>query len=54
MNNGLLKTYFIFVTPIDLGKKLFETKDKTKNSELVKEIKNRWSNLKDKIKKMSK
>ena len=54
MNNDLLKTYFIFVTPIDLGKKLFETKDKTKNSELVKEIKNRWSNLKDKIKKMSK
>ena len=54
MNNDLLKTYFIFVTPIDLGKKLFETKDKTKNSELVKEMKNRWSNLKDKIKKMSK
>ena len=34
--------------------KLFKTKDKKKNSELVEEIKNRWSNLKDKIKKMSK
>ena len=35
-------------------KKLFQTKDKKKNSELVEEIKNRWSNLKDEIKKMPK
>ena len=34
-------------------KKLYETKDKTKNNELVEKIKNRWSDLKDKIKKMS-
>ena len=34
--------------------KLFKTKDKKKNSELVEEIKNRWSNLKDGVKKMSK
>ena len=34
-------------------KKLFEIKDARKNSELVEEIKNRWSNLKDKTEKMS-
>ena len=53
-NNNFFKTCFNFSAPIDLAKKLFETKDKKKNSELVEEIKNRWSNLKDKIKKMSK
>ena len=36
------------------AKKLFETKDEKKSSELVEEIKNRWSNLKDEIKKVSK
>ena len=36
-----------------MAKKSFETKDKKKNSDLVEEIKNRWSNLKDEIKKMS-
>ena len=46
----MFKTYFNFLAPIDLAKKLFETKDKKKNSELVEEIKNRWSNLKDKFK----
>ena len=50
----MFKTHFNFSAPIDLAKKLFETKDRKKNSELVEEIKNRWSNLKDKIKKMSK
>ena len=49
INNDLFKTYFNFLAPIDLAKKLFETKDKKKNSELVEEIKNRWSNLKDEI-----
>ena len=48
------KTYFNFSAPIDLTKKLFERKDKKKNSELVEEMKNRWSNLKDEIKKISK
>ena len=47
INNDLFKTYFNFLAPIDLAKKLFETKDKKKNSEFVEEIKNRWSNLKD-------
>ena len=35
-------------------KKLFKTKDKKKNSELVEEIKNRWNILKDEIKETSK
>ena len=34
-------------------KKLYETKDAKQNSELVEEIKNRWSNLKDEVEKMS-
>ena len=50
----MFKKHFNFSAPIDLAKKLFETKDKKKNSELVEEIKNRWSNLKDGVKKMSK
>ena len=37
-----------------MTKKLFKTKDKKKNSELVKLIRVRWSNLKDEIEKMSK
>ena len=41
INNDLFKTYFNFLAPIDLAKKLFEIKDKKKNSELVEEIKNR-------------
>ena len=32
-------------------KKLFEIKDKKKNNDFVKEIKNRWSNLNDRTKK---
>ena len=50
----MFKTYFNFLTPIDFAKKLFETKDKKKNSEFVEEIKNRWSNLKHETEKMSK
>ena len=53
INNDLFQTYFNFLAPIDLATKLFKTKDKKKNSELVKEIKNRWSKLKDETKKMS-
>ena len=37
-----------------MAKKLFETKDKNKNNELVKLIKVIWSNLKDEATKMSK
>ena len=53
INYELFKKHFSFVVPSALAKKLFETKDKKKNSELVKENENRWSDLKDEIKKMS-
>ena len=49
-----LRHILIFLAPIHLAKKLFETKDKKKRSELVEEVKNRWSNLKNEIRKMSK
>ena len=47
INYVLFETHFNFVVPSALAKKLFETKDKKKSSDLVKEIKNRSSNLKD-------
>ena len=53
INYDLFKTYFNFSIPSALVKQLYETKYKKKNNELVKEIKNRWSNLKDEIEKMS-
>ena len=43
----MFKTYFNFSIPSALVKQLYETK------ELVKEIKNIWSSLKDEIEKMS-
>ena len=49
----MFKGYFNFSVPSALAKELYETKDKTKNNELVEEIKNKWSDLKDEIKKMS-
>ena len=54
MSNDLFKKYFDFSTPVALTKKLFEIKDARKNSEFVKKVKNRWSNLKDKIEEISK
>ena len=51
INNDLFKKHFDFSTPIDLAKELFERKDANKKSLIVEEIKNRWSNLKDKLKK---
>ena len=53
INYDLFKHYFNFVIPSALAKELYETKNKNKNNELVKAIKNRWINLKDEIKKMS-
>ena len=47
INYVLFETHFNFVVPSALAKKLFETKDKKKSSDLIKEIKNRSSNLKD-------
>ena len=49
----MFKNYFNFVVPSALAKQLYEAKNKSKNNKLVEEIKNRWSNLKDEIKKMS-
>ena len=54
LNYDLFKNYFNFVVPSSLAKKLYETKNKNKNNELVKATKNKWSNLKDETKKMSK
>ena len=54
INNDLFKKYFDFSMPVDLTKKLFEIKDARENSKFVKEMKKRWSNLKDKIEEMSK
>ena len=54
VNNDLFKTYFNFSEPIDLAKKLSETKDKMKNNDLVELIRVRWINLKDETEKMSK
>ena len=52
INYDLFKDYFNFIVPSALVKKLYETKNKNKNNELVEERKERWSNLKDEIKKM--
>ena len=49
----MFKARFNFSIPSVLVKKLYETKVKNKNNKLVKEIKNKWSNLKDEIEKMS-
>ena len=46
---NLFKEYFDFSVPNALAKKLYETKNKNKNDELVELIKARWSNLKDEI-----
>ena len=49
----MFKKYFNFTSPTALARKLFEPKDKKKKNELVKWIRVRWSNLKDKIEKIS-
>ena len=46
----MFRKYFNFSALVDLAKKLFETKDKKKNSELVEEIKN-WKNETEKMSK---
>ena len=51
---NLFKEYFDFSVPNALAKKLYETKNKNKNDELVELIKVRWSNSKNEIKEMSK
>ena len=49
----MFEDYFDFSVPSALAKKLYETKNKNKNNELVELIKVRWSSLKDEIEKMS-
>ena len=49
-----LKIILIVLYLVLWEKKLYETKDKNKNNDLVELIKVRWSNLKDKAKKVSK
>ena len=49
----LFKEYFNFEVPHALSKKLYKTKTKKENNQLVKLIKVRWINLKDEIKKIS-
>ena len=46
----MFRKYFNFSALVDLAKKLFETKDKKKNSEFVEEIKN-WKNETEKMSK---
>ena len=50
----MFEDYFSFSVPSALAKRLFEAKDKKKNNDLVELIKVRWSNLNNKIEKMSK
>ena len=50
----MFRKYFDFSPPIDLANELYKTKDAKENSELAEQIKNRWSNLRDEIKKISK
>ena len=50
MNYDLFREYFDLSVPNALAKNLYELKNKNKNNELVKAIKNKWSNLKDRIK----
>ena len=49
----LFKNYFNFEVPGPLAKRLYQTKNKNKNNKLVKGIKNRWSDLKDEVEKIS-
>ena len=53
INYDLFKDYFDLVVPSVLAKKLYETKNKNKNNDLVELIKVRWSNLKDEFEKIS-
>ena len=51
INYDLFKDCFNFIVPSTLVKELHETKNENKNNELIEEIRKRWSNLKNEIKK---
>ena len=50
----MFKKHFNFVVPSDLVKQLYEAKNKNKNDKLLNVPKSGFSDLKDKIKEMSK
>ena len=50
---NLLKTHFSSASRTILAKELFKTKDEKQNNDLVKLIMDKWSILKDEVKKMS-
>ena len=52
-NCDLFKDFSDFWVPSALAKKLYETKNKRNNSNLLNTIKDRWSHLEDKVKEMS-
>ena len=54
INYDLFKDYFDNVVPSALAKQLYERKNERKNNKLVNLIRSRLSDLKDKIKRMSK
>ena len=50
---NLVKTHFSSASRTILAKELFKTKDEKQNNDLVKLIMDKWSILKDEVKKMS-
>ena len=53
INLSLLEGFFESSSPADYAKTLINTKNPNENKEIVAEIKNKISDLKDRIKKMS-
>ena len=49
----MFKYCFNFLEPSDFAKRLFKIKDQKKNNDFVEKIKKRWSNLKNRVEKMS-
>ena len=54
INLSLLKDFFESSSPVDYAKELISVKDPNKNKEIVAAIKDRISNLKIRIKEISK
>ena len=52
INLNLFKNFFDLTSPADYGKMLINTKNPDKNKEIVAEIKDKISDLKDRIKNM--
>ena len=54
INLSLFEDFFESSSPVDYAKELISVKDPNKNKEIVAEIKDRMSNLKNRIKEISK